>query len=67
MELFLDLSDSLCDQLEIKKLLISDREAFVSYFADVFEKFNMSNKKLHWTNKSLLDAKAKIFDFVALM
>ncbi|GFU29899.1 protein ZBED8 [Trichonephila clavipes] len=64
MELFDILSDFLNDKPEIKHLLTIDGKAFVSYLADIFAKLNILNKHLQGTNKTLVDAKAKIFGFI---
>lgn len=64
MELFDVLSDFLSDKPEMKHLLTVDGKAFMSYLADIFEKLNMLNKQLQGTNKTLVDAKAKIFGFI---
>ncbi|GFX56471.1 uncharacterized protein TNCV_74171 [Trichonephila clavipes] len=64
MELFNTLSDFLNDKPEMKHLLTIDGKAFVSYLADIFEKLNILNKQLQGTNKTLVDAKAKIFGFI---
>ncbi|GFW85386.1 SCAN domain-containing protein 3 [Trichonephila clavipes] len=65
---FMDLSDTVSDFLndkpEMKHLLTIDGKAFVSYLADIFEKLNILNKQLQGTNKTLVDAKAKIFGFI---
>ena len=63
MELFDTLSDILRDKPEMKYLLTIDGKAFVSYLTDIFKKFNKLNKQLQGTNKTLVDAKAKIFGF----
>ncbi|CAK9816137.1 SCAN domain-containing protein 3 [Anthophora plagiata] len=47
----------------MKYLLTIDGKAFVSYLADIFEKLNILDKQLQGTNKTLVDAKAKIFGF----
>jgi hypothetical protein len=39
----------------------------VSYLTDIFEKLNMLNKQLRGANKTLVDAKAKIFGFIAFL
>ncbi|XP_071042039.1 SCAN domain-containing protein 3-like [Parasteatoda tepidariorum] len=67
MELFDTLSDFLSDKPEMKCLLTVDGKAFVSYLANIFEKLNILNKQLQGTNKTLVDAKAKIFGFVTLI
>ncbi|GFV86800.1 SCAN domain-containing protein 3 [Trichonephila clavipes] len=64
MELFNTLSEFLNDKLEMKLLLTIDGKAFVSYLADIFEKLSILNKQLQGTNKTLVDAKAKIFGFI---
>ncbi|GFW51603.1 SCAN domain-containing protein 3 [Trichonephila clavipes] len=64
MELFYTLSDFLNDKPEMKHLLTTDGKAFVSYLADIFEKLNILNKQLQGTNKTFVDAKAKIFGFI---
>ncbi|XP_058019693.1 protein FAM200C-like isoform X3 [Ahaetulla prasina] len=67
MELFDVLSDFLSDKPEMKHLLTTDGKAFVSYLADIFEKLDTLNKQLQGTNKTLVDAKAKIFGFITLI
>ncbi|GFW28208.1 protein ZBED8 [Trichonephila clavipes] len=57
-------NDFLNDKPEMKHLLTIDGKAFVSYLADIFEKLNTLNKQLQGTNKTLVDAKAKIFGFI---
>ncbi|GFX74790.1 SCAN domaincontaining protein 3like [Trichonephila clavipes] len=64
MELLDTLSDFLNNKPEMKHLLTIDGKAFVSYLADIFEKLNILNKQLQGTNKTLVDAKAKIFGFI---
>ncbi|GFT99452.1 SCAN domain-containing protein 3 [Trichonephila clavipes] len=64
MELFDTLSDFFNDKPEMKHLLTIDGKAFVSYLADIFEKLNVLNKQLQGTNKTFVDAKAKIFGFI---
>ncbi|XP_065664563.1 SCAN domain-containing protein 3-like [Hydra vulgaris] len=44
--------------------LLLHTEAYLSYLTDVFEKLNILNKELQGTNKTLVDAKAKIFGFI---
>ncbi|XP_065662790.1 zinc finger BED domain-containing protein 5-like [Hydra vulgaris] len=44
--------------------LLLHTEAYLSYLTDIFEKLNILNKKLQGTNKTLVDAKAKIFGFI---
>ncbi|GFT94395.1 protein ZBED8 [Trichonephila clavipes] len=56
--------DFLNDKPEMKHLLTIDGKAYVSYLADIFEKLNILNKQLQGTNKTLVDAKAKIFGFI---
>ncbi|XP_038656942.1 zinc finger BED domain-containing protein 5-like [Scyliorhinus canicula] len=67
MELFDELSDFLSEKPEMKHLLTVDGKAFVSYLADIFEKLNVLNKQLQGTNKTLVDAKAKIFGFISFI
>ncbi|XP_076042678.1 zinc finger BED domain-containing protein 5-like [Oratosquilla oratoria] len=67
MELFDEFSDFLSDTPEMKHLLTVDGKAHVSYLADIFEKLNVLNKQLQGTNKTLVDAKAKIFGFISLI
>ncbi|GFU77828.1 uncharacterized protein TNCV_1138361 [Trichonephila clavipes] len=64
MELFGTLSDFLSYKPEMKHLLTIDGKAFGSYLADIFEKLNILNKHRQETNKTLVDAKAKIFGFI---
>ncbi|GFX20645.1 protein FAM200A [Trichonephila clavipes] len=64
MELFDILSDFLNDKPEMKHLLTIDGKAFVSYLTDIFEKLNILSKQLQGTNKTLVDAKARIFGFI---
>ncbi|KFM82725.1 SCAN domain-containing protein 3, partial [Stegodyphus mimosarum] len=66
MELFDTLSDFLSDKPEMKYLLTVNGKAFVSYLADIFEKLNILNRQLQGANKTLVDAKAKIFGFITL-
>ncbi|GFX78160.1 uncharacterized protein TNCV_5135071 [Trichonephila clavipes] len=64
MEWFDTLSDFLNDKPEMKHLLTIDGKEFVSYLADIFEKQNILSKQLQGTNKTLVDAKAKICGFI---
>ncbi|GFU25463.1 SCAN domain-containing protein 3 [Nephila pilipes] len=64
MQLFDAISVFLREKLKMKYLLTIDGEAFVSYLFDIFEKLNILNKQLQGPNKTLVDAKAKIFDFI---
>ena len=64
MKLFDELSDLLSDKSEMKHLLTIDEKAFLSYLTDIFEKLNVLNKQLQGTNKTLVDAKAKLFSFI---
>ncbi|GFT40208.1 protein ZBED8 [Nephila pilipes] len=64
MQLFDAISVFLSEKLEMKYLLTIDGKAFVSYLADIFEKLNILNKQLQGLNKTLVDAKAKIFGFI---
>ena len=63
MDLFDTLSVLLSDIPEMTYLLTIFGKGFVSYLADSFEKLNKLNKQLQGTNKTLVDAKAKIFSF----
>lgn len=67
MELFDVLGEFLRDKPEMKNLLTTDGKAFVSYLADIFEKLNVLNKQLQGTNKTLVDAKTKIFGFITFL
>lgn len=67
MELFDTLSDFLSDKPEMKNLLTVDGKAFVSYLVNIFEKLNILNNQLQGTNKTLVDAKAKIFGFITFI
>lgn len=67
VELFDVLSEFSRDKPEMKQLLTIDDKAFVSYLADIFEKLNMLNKQLQGANKTLVDAKANIFGFIAVI
>ncbi|XP_026475534.1 protein ZBED8-like [Ctenocephalides felis] len=64
MQLFDVLSEFLNDKPEMKILLTIDGKAFVGYLTDIFEKLNILNKQLQGPNKTLVDAKAKIFGFI---
>jgi len=64
MELFDTLGCFLNDKPEMKFLMTIDGKAYVSYLADIFEKLNVLNKQLQGPNKTLVDAKAKIFGFI---
>ena len=64
MEMFDTLSDFLSDKTEMQYLLTIDSKAYFSYLTDIFEKLNIFNKELQETNKTLVDAKAKIFGFI---
>ncbi|CAH2108909.1 unnamed protein product [Euphydryas editha] len=64
MQLFDTLGDFLSEKPEMKYLLTINGKAFVSYLADIFEKLNILNKQLQGPNKTLVDAKAKIFGFI---
>ena len=66
-ELFYVLGDLLSDKAEMKHLLTVDGKAFVSYLTYIFEKLNMLNKQLQGSNKTLVDAKTKIFGFVTFI
>ncbi|XP_071042617.1 protein FAM200C-like [Parasteatoda tepidariorum] len=67
MKLFDTLSDFLSDKPEMKYLLTVNDKAFVSCLADIFEKLNIIKKQFQGTNKTLVDAKAKIFGFITLI
>ena len=67
MDLYNVLSDFLSDKPEMKHLQTVDGKAFVSYLTDIFEKLNLLNKQLQGSNKTLLDAKTKIFGFVSFI
>lgn len=67
MELFDVLSEFLNDKPEMTLLKSVDGQAFVSYLTDIFEKLNMLNKQLQGANKTLIDAKSKIFGFIGLL
>ncbi|GFU22275.1 SCAN domain-containing protein 3 [Nephila pilipes] len=64
MQLFDAISVFLSEKLEMKYLLTIDGKAFVSYLAYIFEKLNILNNQLQGPNKTLVDAKAKIFGFI---
>ncbi|XP_023213182.1 SCAN domain-containing protein 3-like [Centruroides sculpturatus] len=64
IELFDSLEKFLIDKPEMKLLLTTNGKAYVSYLADIFEKLNLLNKQLQGPNKTLVDAKAKIFGFI---
>ena len=55
--------DFVSDKPEIKHLLIVDGKALVSYLKDIFKKLNMLKKQLPGSDKTLADAKTKIFGF----
>ncbi|GFX89261.1 SCAN domain-containing protein 3 [Trichonephila clavipes] len=61
MDLYDDLGDFLSDKPEMNPLKTVDGKAFVSYLTDIFEKL------LQCSNKTLVDAKTKIFGFVAFI
>ena len=67
MKLFDWLSDFLSANPEMKHQLTIDGKAFLSYLTDIFEKLNVLNKQLQGTNKTLVDAKAKIFGFISFI
>lgn len=67
MDLYNVLSDVLSDKPEMNHLQTVDGKAFVSYLTDIFEKLNLLNKQLQGSNKTLLDAKTKIFGFVSFI
>ena len=67
IKLFDELSDFLSDKTEIKHLLTIDGKAFLNYLTDIFEKLNVLIKQLQGTNKTLVDAKAKIFGFISFI
>ncbi|XP_065654638.1 zinc finger BED domain-containing protein 5-like [Hydra vulgaris] len=64
MELFDTLSGFLSNKTEMQNRLTIDSKTYLSYLTDIFEKLNILNKKLQGTNKTLVDAKAKIFGFI---
>ncbi|XP_023241711.1 zinc finger BED domain-containing protein 5-like [Centruroides sculpturatus] len=64
IELFDSLEKFLINKPEMKLLLTTNGKAYVSYLADIFEKLNLLNKQLQGPNKTLVDAKAKIFCFI---
>ncbi|XP_067137758.1 protein FAM200C-like [Centruroides vittatus] len=64
IELFDSLKKFLIDKPEMKFLLTTNGNTYVSYLADIFEKLNILNKQLQGPSKTLVDAKAKIFGFV---
>ena len=51
----------------MESLLMVGGKAFVSYLTDIFEKLNILNKQLQAINKTLVDAKAKIFGFITFI
>ncbi|GFU58289.1 SCAN domain-containing protein 3 [Trichonephila clavipes] len=59
--------DFLSDKPEMKHLKTVDGKVFVSYLTDIFEKLNLLNKQLQRSNKTLVDAKTKIFGFVTFI
>ncbi|XP_071037949.1 protein FAM200C-like [Parasteatoda tepidariorum] len=67
MELFDTLSDFLSNKPEMKYHLTVDGKASVTYLADISVKLNILNKQPQGTNKTLIDAKAKIFGFITLI
>ncbi|XP_065652875.1 zinc finger BED domain-containing protein 5-like [Hydra vulgaris] len=67
MELFDTLRNFLSDKTEMQHLLTIDFKAYLSYLTDIFEKLNILNKELQGTNKTLVDAKAKIFGFITFI
>ncbi|XP_065674034.1 protein FAM200A-like [Hydra vulgaris] len=64
MELFNTPSDFLSDKTEMQYLLTIDSKAYLTNFTDIFQKLNILNNELQGTNKTLVDAKAKIFGFI---
>lgn len=67
MELFDNISEFLNDKPEMKHLLTINGKAYMSYLTDIFEKLNKLNKELQGSNKTLVDAKAKIFGFATFI
>ncbi|GFY33693.1 SCAN domain-containing protein 3 [Trichonephila clavipes] len=67
MDLYDALSDLLSDKPEMKHLKTVDGKTFVSYLTDIFEKQNLLNKQLQGSNKTLVDAKKKLFGFVTFI
>ncbi|CAH1099092.1 unnamed protein product [Psylliodes chrysocephalus] len=67
MELFDALRDFLSEKPEMQYLSTVDGKAYVSYLADIFEKLNILNSQLQGKNKTLVDAKAKIFGFITFI
>ncbi|XP_065654689.1 SCAN domain-containing protein 3-like [Hydra vulgaris] len=67
MELFDSLSDFLSDKTEMQYLLTIDLKVYLSYLTDIFEKLNILNKELQGTNKTLVDAKVKIFGLITFI
>ncbi|XP_026475458.1 protein ZBED8-like [Ctenocephalides felis] len=64
LDFYFILNEFLNDKPEMKILLTIDGKAFVGYLTDIFEKLNILNKQLQGPNKTLVDAKAKIFGFI---
>lgn len=67
MELFDILKEFLNDKPEMEQLQTVDGQAFISYLTDIFEKLNILNKQLQGANKTLVEAKAKIFGFITFL
>ncbi|CAK9796312.1 Protein ZBED8 [Anthophora quadrimaculata] len=64
MELFDTIGSFLVDKPEMQFLMTDNAKAYVSYLADISENVNVLNKQLQGSNKTLVDAKAKIFGFI---
>ena len=64
MELFDSIGSFFIDKEEMKFLLTTNGKAYASYLTDIFEKLNILNTQLQGPNKTLIDAKAKIFGFI---
>ncbi|XP_071033055.1 protein FAM200C-like [Parasteatoda tepidariorum] len=67
MDLFDTLSDFLSNKPEMKYQLTVNGKASVTYLADISEKLNILNKQLQGANKTLVDARAKMFGFITLI
>jgi len=53
--------------LKMEYLLTVDGKSNVSYLADIFVKLNILNQQHQGENRSLVDAKAKIFGFITFI
>jgi hypothetical protein len=64
MELYDSLKEFLNDKSEMKFLDSPEGKIYLSYLTDVFGMLNLLNKSLQGSNKTIIDARTKIFGFI---